>query len=267
MAVSTAELSVQHRKMHKEGDLVVNQSSRTAVNTAGRALPGGVPFTGVVALDGPSGTGKSTVARGLAQALGARYLDTGAMYRAVTVAVLRAGIGLNDAEAIADCAATAALSITTDAAPAVVRLGASDVSAQIRSAEVTAAVSAVSAVPAVRAQLVAQQRELIGAGGIVVEGRDIAAVVWPAARPKVYLTASEQVRALRRAGDVAASQGSAGVPVDVQSVAADLARRDRLDASRAVSPAVRPDGSVELDTSELTIAEVIARLIDMTLHS
>ena len=164
------------------------------------------PFTGVVALDGPSGTGKSTVARRLARRLGARYLDTGAMYRAATVAVLRAGVDLDrPGRRSPTIVEAAAIDISTD--PDARRPSASTASRSTprsASAETTAAVSAVSAVPAVRAQLVAAQRELIGDGGIVVEGRDIGSVVWPTAAPKVYLTASPEARARRRAGETGA---------------------------------------------------------------
>ena len=213
-------------------------------------------FTGVVALDGPSGTGKSTVARRLARELGARYLDTGAMYRGVTAAVLANHANLDDPQAIGEIASRIAMEITTEAEPAVVHVDGADVTDRIRSAEVTAAVSAVSAVPAVRDLLVAEQRRLIGAGGIVVEGRDIGSVVWPRAEPKVYLTASEVVRARRRAGETGG---------DVAAVAEAIARRDHLDSTRVASPAVRPDGSVELDTSDLTIDQVVEILVDMSL--
>lgn len=216
-------------------------------------------FTGVVAIDGPSGTGKSTVARQLATRLGARYLDTGAMYRAITVAVLRSEVALQDPAAITAVAERVHLEISTDPLRSHVLLDGVDASEQIRSSEVTAAVSAVSAVAGVRTLLVAAQRELIGAGGIVVEGRDIASVVWPAARPKVYLTASEQVRASRRAGEL-------GAGADVAAVAADLARRDRFDSGRAVSPLTQVDGATELDTSDLNIDEVVSILVDLTLN-
>ncbi len=128
------------------------------------------------------------------------------------------------------------------------------VDVEIRSARTTAAVSAVSAVPAVRAQLVAAQRELIGDGNIVVEGRDIGTVVWPAARPKVYLTASAQARAQRRAGEVGA---------DVDSVAADIARRDNLDSTRADSPLARAADAVDLDTTDLDVDGVVAKLLEL----
>ena len=218
-------------------------------------------FTGVVALDGPSGTGKSTVARGLARRLGARYLDTGAMYRAATVAVLRAGIAPDagnpdSAEAMTEVVERATIDISTDPDATSIRLDGDSVDVEIRQGHVTRAVSAVSAVAAIRAQLVAAQRELIGSGGIVVEGRDIGSVVWPTARPKVYLTASPEARAARRAGEL-------GQQAELAAVAADIDRRDRLDSGRAASPLAQADDAVVLDTTRLNIDEVISRLVDM----
>jgi cytidylate kinase len=215
-------------------------------------------FTGVVALDGPSGTGKSTVARRLASRLGARYLDTGAMYRAATVAALRKGVDLTDSVAITTVVESARIEISTDPEHAAVTLDGEPVDQEIRSGETTAAVSAVSAVPAVRALMVDAQRALIGDGGIVVEGRDIGSVVWPTARPKVYLTASPEARARRRAGEVGG---------DLEAVAADIARRDGLDSTRAAIPLTQTDDAVELDTTDLGIDEVVDRLVDLTLAS
>jgi cytidylate kinase len=216
---------------------------------------GSSQFTGVVALDGPSGTGKSTVARRLATRLGARYLDTGAMYRAATVAALRKGVDLADAAAVITVVEAARIEISTDPERAAISLDGDPVDAEIRSAETTAAVSAVSAVPAVRALLVDAQRALIADGGIVVEGRDIGSVVWPTARPKVYLTASPEARARRRAGETGG---------DVAAVAADIARRDGLDSSRAASPLTQTPDAVELDTTDLGIDEVVDRLVELT---
>jgi cytidylate kinase len=215
-------------------------------------------FEGVVALDGPSGTGKSTVARALATRLGARYLDTGAMYRAATLAVLRAGIAPDDAAAVADVVERASIDIATDPSRPAVFLDGAAVDVEIRCAEVTVAVSAVSAVPSVRALLVAAQRELIDGGAIVVEGRDIGSVVWPTARPKVYLTADPQIRARRRAGEL-------GHGVEVSHVAADIERRDRLDSTRAASPLARAADAEELDTTELSVDQVVDRLVAMTM--
>jgi CMP/dCMP kinase len=213
------------------------------------------PFSGVVALDGPSGTGKSTVARGLADRLNARYLDTGAMYRAATLAVLRAGAALDDGVRITDVVENADIEVSTDPHAPAVWLDGELVSTEIRGPEVTQAVSAVSAVPAVRALLVAAQRELIEQGPVVVEGRDIGSVVWPTARPKVYLTASAEARARRRAGETSST--------DIASVAADIDRRDRLDSTRAASPLTQVADAVEVDTTELGVDEVIDQLVEL----
>ena len=210
----------------------------------------------VVAMDGPSGTGKSTVSRRLAVRLGARYLDTGAMYRAATLAVLHRGVELADQAAIAAVATQAHIEISTDPQRAAVALDGIPVDTEIRSGPVTAAVSAVSAVPAVRAYLVSAQRELIGAGGIVVEGRDIGSVVWPAAVPKIYLTADATVRARRRADEL-------GPGADLDAVAQDIDRRDRLDSSRADSPLAKVEDAVEIDTTNLGINEVVDLLVDI----
>jgi CMP/dCMP kinase len=210
----------------------------------------------VVAMDGPSGTGKSTVSRRLALRLGCRYLDTGAMYRAATLAVLRAGVSLDDQVAIADTVAQADIEISTDPQEAAIVLDGSPVDAEIRSQPVTAAVSAVSAVPAVRAKLVQAQRTLIGTGGIVVEGRDIGSVVWPTAQPKIYLTASAEVRARRRAGEL-------GAGADLADVARDIERRDRLDSTRRDSPLAHVADAIEIDTTNLDVDAVVDRLVDI----
>ncbi|WP_035303251.1 (d)CMP kinase [Actinokineospora inagensis] len=215
-------------------------------------------------MDGPSGTGKSTVARRLAETLGAAYLDTGAMYRAVTLAVLRTGVHADDSAAVLRCAEAADLRIGTDPGHAEVRLGDEDVSAEIRGPEVTAAVSAVSAVPAVRELLVAAQRRIISEargrrGGIVVEGRDIGTVVVPDAGLKVYLTASADARAARRtAQDTAAGRAST-----VDATRADVERRDRLDSTRVASPLRPAVDAVEVDTTELDVDGVLEHLLAM----
>ena len=219
---------------------------------------------GVVALDGPSGTGKSTVARKLATQLGARYLDTGAMYRAATVAVLRAGVDPTDADRVRDTVARADLQVTTDPQAQATTLDGDDVSAEIRGQDVTTAVSPVSAVSEVRAKLVAQQRSIIATalaevGGIVVEGRDIGTVVAPDAGLKVYLTADAQARAERRTRQDAA----AGRQSTVDATLADVRRRDTYDSTRAVSPAKAADDAVELDTTNLDLAGVLAELLSM----
>jgi cytidylate kinase len=211
-----------------------------------------------VAVDGPSGSGKSTVSRGLARRIGAQYLDTGAMYRAVTLAVLRAGVDPHDAEAVGKVASVVDLLVGTDPAAPHIALDGERVDAEIRGPEVTANVSAVAAVPAVRQLLVSQQREIIAgarlAAGIVVEGRDIGAVVAPDAALKVYLTASAAERARRRSSEQS---------TDLTATQQDMARRDRLDSTRATDPLARADDAVELDTTELGIDEVINRLAGM----
>ncbi|MHA6799899.1 (d)CMP kinase [Bounagaea algeriensis] len=216
---------------------------------------------GVVALDGPSGTGKSTVARRLALELRAKYLDTGAMYRAATLAVLRAGVDPADAVEVERVVRSASLAVRTEPDDPAVLLGEVGVEAEIRGAEVTGAVSAVSAIPAVREVLVAQQREevreaLAAPGGVVVEGRDIGTAVVPDARLKVFLTASSDARAQRRtAQDTAAGRSS-----DVPGTAEQVHRRDQLDAGRSVSPMRQACDAVELDTTELGVTEVLSRL-------
>lgn len=213
----------------------------------------------VVAVDGPAGTGKSSVSRGLAHQLGARYLDTGAMYRVATLAVLRARVDLDDASAIA-AASDVQLALSHD--PDVNRafLGAEDVSVEIRGDAVTRAVSAVSAVPQVRARLVDAQRELAaGEDSVVVEGRDIGTVVLPDADVKIFLTASAETRARRRNDQNIA----AGLPDDYETVLADVRRRDHLDSTRAVSPLRPADDAVIVDTSDMNQEQVIAHLLDL----
>jgi cytidylate kinase len=212
----------------------------------------------VVAMDGPSGTGKSSVSRQLAQELGARYLDTGAMYRIATLHVLRKGVDLGDPDAIADATAGLPWSIGTDPTREQVLLDGEDVAQEIRGDAVTKAVSAVSAVPAVRARLVEAQRRLTAeADRIVVEGRDIGTVVLPDADVKIFLTASSAARAQRRnAQNLAEGRGD-----DYAAVLADVERRDHLDSTRAVSPLRPAEDSVLVDTSELGIDDVIGRLL------
>jgi CMP/dCMP kinase len=215
-----------------------------------------VPLRDVVALDGPSGTGKSTVARALAIELGLRYLNTGAMYRAVTWAVLRDGIDPDDQARVGRIAAGARVEIGTDPRHESIVLDGMPVGDRVRSPEVTAAVSAVSAVPEVRRLLVAGQREIIGAGRIVVEGRDIGTVVAPDAPLKVYLTASHDARVQRRV----AQEGDLG---GLTTASAELRRRDRYDSSRALDPLRAADDAVRLDTTSLQIDEVVKRLVDI----
>jgi len=240
----------------------------SAVGGAESSVPDVADLTRVVALDGPAGSGKSTVARATAKALGWRFVDTGATYRAVTLQVLRAGVDLDDAQAVAAAAAQAVVELDIDPAERGVRLNDEDVSAEIRGSAVTAAVSAVSAVPAVRQQLIVLQRRLMGLEGAVVEGRDIATVVAPRAAVKVYLDARPEVRARRRAGElapVAAGEAADGPQVeglsaeDLDRVKQSIQLRDELDSRTNALAAT--EGAVHLDTSELTVEQVVARIV------
>ena len=209
----------------------------------------------VVAVDGTSGSGKSSTARGVAVRLGLRYLDTGAMYRAMTWWMLQHGVDVDDPIAVAANARRPVLVSGTDPAEPTIALDGVDVSVPIRSPEVTAAVSAVSAVPAVRARLLTDQRAIIGSGGIVVEGRDIGTTVAPDAAVKVYLTADVDARARRRS----AEQGG----VDLAFTEQDLVRRDRLDSGRAASPLSMAADARHIDTTDLTLADVIDEVVAM----
>ena len=206
----------------------------------------------VIAIDGPAGSGKSTVARAVADRLALEYLDTGAMYRGVAHAVLRRGIDPTDAAAVADVARAVVLDVTRSRC----LVDGEDASSAIRGPEVTGAVSAVAANPDVRIEMVARQRAWVDElGGGVMEGRDIGSVVFPEAELKVYLTASPEVRARRRAAEVPG--------LDVEAVAADIGRRDEADSSRAASPLVAADGARVLDTSELTVDGVVDAIVEM----
>ncbi|MGB3355705.1 MAG: (d)CMP kinase [Mycobacterium sp.] len=214
----------------------------------------------VISIDGPAGTGKSSVARGLATSLSARYLDTGAMYRIVTLSVLRSGIDLGDAAAIAGVAGDIELAVGHDPGEDRSYLAGEDVSAEIRGDAVTKAVSAVSAVPAVRTRLVDLQRALAaGPGNVVVEGRDIGTVVLPDADVKIFLTASAEERARRRNDQNVA----AGAADDYARVLADVKRRDHLDSTRAVSPLRAAEDAIVVDTSDMNQSQVIAHLVEL----
>ncbi|MBO0675855.1 (d)CMP kinase [Mycolicibacterium sp. S2-37] len=214
----------------------------------------------VIAVDGPAGTGKSSVSRGLARALVARYLDTGAMYRIVTLAMLRAGIDPDDRDAVAAAVDTVDLAVGHDPDEDLSYLAGEDVSTEIRGDAVTRAVSAVSAVPDVRARLVELQRRLAaGPDSVVVEGRDIGTVVLPDADVKIFLTASAEERARRRNAQNIAN----GLADDYQTVLADVQRRDHLDSTRVVSPLRAADDALVVDTSDMTEPEVIAHLQDL----
>lgn len=208
----------------------------------------------VVAIDGPSGSGKSTVAREVARRLGLAVLDTGAMYRAVTLAVLEAGVDPADEAA---CTAIAE-AVRIEVESGTTRLDGRDVSTEIRGPEITAAVSAVSAHPSLRSILVEQQRDWVRRhGGGVVEGRDIGTVVFPRAAVKVFLVASEDERARRRQLD----ERRAARDVDVEAVRGELERRDRLDSGRPTSPLRAADDAFQLDTTGRTVDEVVDEIV------
>ena len=211
----------------------------------------------ILAVDGPSGTGKSTMCRALAKKLDAKYVDTGAMYRVATLAVLRAGVDPTDTDAVIKATADLPLEVSDDPDSTAVLFAGEDVAREIRGPEATQHVSAVSAIPQVRVNLVELQRKLAReAGRAIVEGRDIGTVVLPDAPAKVYMTASAEVRAKRRFDqDVAA-----GRDVDFDAVLADVKRRDEADSSRKTSPLRPADDAEIVDTSEMTPDEVLAAL-------
>lgn len=212
----------------------------------------------IVAIDGPSGTGKSSTSRSVAAKLGLSYLDTGAQYRAITWWMLSNGVDVNDPVAVADQAGKPAIVSGTDPAAPAISVDGVDASGPIRTQEVTAAVSAVSAVPEVRARLVELQRAAADAatGGIVVEGRDIGTTVLPGATVKIFLTASAEARAARRSGELKGS-------VTVADTRAALIARDAADSGRKTSPLAKAADAVEVDTTELTLEQVIECVVTL----
>ena len=205
----------------------------------------------VIAIDGPAGAGKSTVGRAVARRLRLDYLDTGAMYRAVTYAAMRRGIPVHETDAVAELAREVALDVDDDG----VRVDGIDATAAIRRRDVTQAVSVVAANSGVRSELVERQRAWVRTrGGGVVEGRDIATVVFPDARLKLYVTASPRVRAQRRVGEIGG---------DVHEVESAIIERDRLDSTRADSPLREADDAIVVDTSDMSIDEVVDRIVGM----
>ena len=207
----------------------------------------------VVAIDGPSGSGKSSTSRGVASRLGLRYLDTGAMFRAMTWAMLRDGVDVLDPAAVAARASAPVIESGTEPDHPTISVDGEDVATAIRQQAVTSAVSPVSAVPEVRARLLELQRSVIGAGGIVDEGRDIGSVVWPQAEVKVYLTADPSARATRRAAEEGGS--------DVTATQESLLARDRIDSGRATAPLTMADGAHHIDTTPYTLDEVISQVV------
>ena len=207
----------------------------------------------VVAMDGPSGSGKSSTSRGVAARLGLRYLDTGAMFRAMTWWMLERGVDVDDQGAVADLVDAPLLVSGTDPESPTITVDGTDVAGPIRSQEVTAAVSAVSAVPEVRARLLGEQRDIIGDGDIVVEGRDIGTVVVPEAAVKVYLTADPAARAARRTAETAGT--------DVRATEQDLLRRDTIDSGRATAPLSMAADAHHIDTTPFTLEQVVDQVV------
>ncbi len=216
----------------------------------------------VVAIDGPSGSGKSTVSRAVAARLGLSFLDTGAMYRAMTWWMLANEIDVEDADAVAIACGKPVIVSGTDAGGPTITVDGQDVSGPIRGPEVTAKVSAVAAVPQVRARLVELQRgcAAVASRGIVAEGRDMGTVVFPEATAKIFLTASEAARAERRAAELR----DKGVDeATIAAMAADLVRRDTADSSRATAPLAQAVDAVLVDTSALTLQQVIDTIAEL----
>lgn len=207
----------------------------------------------IIAIDGPSGAGKGTVARAIAASLGYRHIDSGAMYRAVAWKALRENVPLDDEEAVASVADRSRIEMTD----ARVTVDAEVVTREIRTPAIDRAAASVARLPRVRAILVARQRALGAGGGIVMEGRDIGTVVFPKADVKIYLDASTQERARRRASDPAHT----GVPAAVSEVATLLTERDRLDSTRPASPLYAAPDAVLIDTTGKTIGEVVAEVM------
>jgi cytidylate kinase len=209
----------------------------------------------VVAMDGPSGSGKSSTARGVASRLRLRYLDTGAQFRAMTVWMLDHEVDVADPAAIAARAGEPAILSGTDPCDPTITVDGRDVAVAIRTQRVTDHVSAVAAVPEVRRRLLELQRSVIGTGGIVVEGRDIGSVVAPDAEVKLFLTADPAARAARRTAENGAGS--------VEATQADLLRRDRIDSGRTTAPLTMPEGAIHLDTTPYSLDEVVQQVIDI----
>ena len=212
----------------------------------------------IIAIDGPSGAGKSTLGRRLARELGLLYIDTGAMYRAVALAVTRAGVSTTDAAAVAAVARRAEIRLEGDPDSLLVWLGGEDVSEEIRGEQTGHTASVVSAISEVRRELVAQQRRLgERAGGAVLDGRDIGTVVFPDADVKFFLTAVPEERARRRFEELHARDQT------FEETLADITARDRRDSTRADSPLVIADDAVVIDTTELSVEDVFRRMLEV----
>ncbi|MGW7576872.1 (d)CMP kinase [Streptomyces sp. NPDC054765] len=229
------------------------------VETAARTAPAAV----IVAIDGPAGTGKSSTSKAVAAKLGLGYLDTGAQYRAITWWMLTNGIDVNDATAVADACGKPVIVSGTDPAAPTITVDGLDAAGPIRTQEVTAAVSAVSAVPEVRTLITDLQRSIAAEAprGIVVEGRDIGITVLPDADLKVFLTASPEARAARRSGELTGKDPQQAA--DLAATREALIKRDAADSGRKTSPLAKADDAVEVDTTELTLEQVIECVVTL----
>ncbi|GAA1895829.1 (d)CMP kinase [Streptomyces sodiiphilus] len=215
----------------------------------------------VIAIDGPSGTGKSSTSKAVAARLGLDYLDTGAQYRAITWWMLSGGIDIHDPAAVAAAASKPEIVSGTDPLAPAITVDGTDVSGPIRGQDVTAAVSAVSAVPEVRSRITRLQRTLAAGAprGIVAEGRDIGTTVLPDADLKIFLTASPEARAARRSNELKGNGGTPGVAATREA----LLKRDAADSGRTTSPLAKAGDAIEVDTTELTLEQVIERVIGL----
>ncbi len=219
----------------------------------------------IIAIDGPAASGKSTVARAVARRIGYRYLDTGAMYRAVASEAVRLGMPLEDAQAMTELAGTTKVSFAyspDDPIPSAVLVGQHDITSAIRTPAVDAAVSLVARIPGVRSALVPIQRQFAEDANTVVEGRDIGTVVFPDAAVKVYLTATPEERACRRLGD----REAAGHEAEIAVVAADIAKRDLMDSTRTASPLATAADAHVIDTTGLTVDDVVDRIAALVME-
>lgn len=213
----------------------------------------------IVAIDGPAGAGKSTVARGVADRLGYLYIDTGAMYRAIALCVLRAGVSISDHNAVVALALKTDVSLGMIDGELHVFANGEDVSQDIRTTEATRASSPVSAIPGVRKRLLELQRKMGAEGGIVMEGRDIGTVVFPDAEVKIFLTASADERARRRVEQMR----EMGVEADVEKTASEMRERDLRDSSRATAPLAQAPDAVLVDTDRMSVEQVIGAIVDI----
>jgi len=213
----------------------------------------------IIAIDGPAGSGKSTVGKRLAERLGYRYLDTGAMYRALAWKAIQVGLSLEDAEALTRLAERSEITVTGDVADLRILIDGEDVTDDIRSPDMSRATSLISTIAGVRHALVAQQRRIAREGNIVIEGRDIGTVVFPQADVKFYLDARVEVRAQRRWED----ERTRGRELPLDEVIRQTIERDRRDAEREASPLRPADDAVFIDSSDLTVEDVVQRMMDI----